>query len=47
MSGNSDQARSAARAWAAAADGSMPDIGRASTENSKLFGLPSIEALAR
>lgn len=37
----------APRAWAAAADGSMPDIGRANVEASKLFGLPSIEALAR
>ena len=37
----------APRAWAAAADGSMPDIGRATAESSKLFGLPSIEALAR
>ena len=37
----------APRAWAAAADGSMPDIGRATAENSKMFGLPSIEALAR
>jgi len=34
------------RAWVAAADGSMPDIGRANVEASKLFGLPSIEALA-
>jgi len=37
----------APRAWVAAADGSMPDIGRANVEASKLFGLPSIEALAR
>jgi isopenicillin N synthase-like dioxygenase len=37
----------APRAWAAAADGSMPDIGRATAEKSKLFGLPSIEAIAR
>jgi len=35
------------RAWVAAADGSLPDIGRANVEASKLFGLPSIEALAR
>jgi len=35
------------RAWLAAADGSLPDIGRANVEASKLFGLPSIEALAR
>jgi len=34
------------RAWVAGADGSMPDIGRANVEASKLFGLPSIEALA-
>ena len=37
----------APRAWATSADGSMPDIGRATAESSKLFGLPSIEALAR
>jgi isopenicillin N synthase-like dioxygenase len=37
----------APRAWVAAADGSMPDIGAATAESSKLFGLPSIEALAR
>jgi len=37
----------APRAWAAAADGSMPDIGRATAESSKLFGLPSIATLAR
>lgn len=37
----------APRAWMAAADGSMPDIGRANVEASKLFGLPSIDALVR
>lgn len=37
----------APRAWLASADGSMPDIGRATAECSKLFGLPSIEAIAR
>lgn len=37
----------APRAWVAAADGSMPDIGRATAERSKRFGLPSIEVLAR
>jgi len=34
------------RAWVASADGSLPDIGRATAESSKLFGLPSIEAIA-
>lgn len=37
----------APRAWAASADGSMPDIGQATAASSKLFGLPSIEALVR
>jgi isopenicillin N synthase-like dioxygenase len=37
----------APRAWAAAADGSMPDIGRATAERSTMFGLPSISTLAR
>jgi len=37
----------APRPWVAAEDGSLPDIGRATAESSKLFGLPSIEAIAR
>lgn len=37
----------APRAWIAAPDGSLPDIGKASAETSQVFGLPSIEALAR
>jgi isopenicillin N synthase-like dioxygenase len=35
------------RAWIAAPDGSLPDIGVANAEASKLFGLPSIETIAR
>lgn len=35
------------RAWAPAEDGSFPDIGRATIESSKVFGLTSIQALAR
>lgn len=37
----------APRPWVAAADGSLPDIGRATAEMSQVFGLPSIEAIAR
>jgi isopenicillin N synthase-like dioxygenase len=33
--------------WVAGEDGRLPDIGRATAEASKAFGLPSIEALAR
>lgn len=37
----------APRPWVAAADGSLPDIGTATAEKSQVFGLPSIEAIAR
>ena len=36
----------APRAWVPGEDGRLPDIGRATAEASKAFGLPSIEALA-
>lgn len=35
------------RAWVPAADGSWPDVGRATVESSQAFGLASIEAIAR